>query len=150
MQWAKTRVAGKFCAFPLTGEAGSPSERDGVLWALQLKVNHLGLPWWSSGWVSACQCRGGKVWSLVQEDPTCCGAAKPMSHGDWACASEPRNGNYWAPVLVKPSSPRAQLLNKRSHRNEKPLITTTRESLRSNKDPVNTHTHDSAQPKKNL
>ena len=32
------------------------------------------------------------VWSLVQQDPTCRGATKPMCHNYWACALEP--GNY--------------------------------------------------------
>ena len=27
-------------------------------WVLDLKVNRGGLPWWRSGWESACQCRG--------------------------------------------------------------------------------------------
>ena len=47
------------------------------------------------------------VRSLVQEDPTCCGATKPMRH------------NYWAhvPQLLKPVHPRAcalQLLSPRA------------------------------------
>ena len=53
--------------------------------------------------------QGTWVQSLVQEDPTCCGATKP------ACC------NYWARVLqlLSPRS-RAHAPNKRSHRNEKP------------------------------
>ncbi|KAJ8782828.1 hypothetical protein J1605_009436 [Eschrichtius robustus] len=39
-----------------------------------------------------------RVRALVREDPTCRGATKPVRH------------SYWSPVL----------LNKRSHRNEKP------------------------------
>ena len=34
--------------------------------------------------------------SLVLEEPTCCGAAKPESHHYWACALEPRSRNYWS------------------------------------------------------
>ena len=36
--------------------------------------------------------QGTRVWALVQENPTCCGATKPVSH------------NYWAlvPQLLKP------------------------------------------------
>ena len=37
----------------------------------------------SSSTESACQCRGH--WSLVQEDPTCCRAAKPVCYSYWAC-----------------------------------------------------------------
>ena len=36
--------------------------------------------------------------SLIQEDPTCCGAAKPMRHSYWACALEPGKCNCWAHV----------------------------------------------------
>ena len=44
-----------------------------------------GLPWWLSGKESTWQCsRHG--WSLVQEDPTCCGATKPECRNHWACA----------------------------------------------------------------
>ena len=47
---------------------------------------------------------GTWVWSLVQEDSTCCGAAKPVRHSYWSlCALEP------------------VLHSKRSHGNEKPV-----------------------------
>ena len=43
------------------------------------------------------------VRALVQEDPTCRGATKPMCHNYWACALEPTCLNYWAhePQLEK-------------------------------------------------
>ena len=46
-----------------------------------------------------------RVQSLVQEDPTCCGATKPMCHNYWAWALEPASHNYWAhvPQLLKPT-----------------------------------------------
>ena len=46
--------------------------------------------------------------SLVQEDPTCLGAIKPMSHKYWPCALESCSLNYWArvPHLLKPASSR--------------------------------------------
>ena len=47
--------------------------------------------------------QGTRVQSLVWEDPTCLGAAKPMHHNYWTCALEP------------------VLHNKRSHCNEKPV-----------------------------
>ena len=71
--------------------------------------------------------QGKWVPSLVQEDPTCCGATKPLHH------------NYWAhvPQLLKPMRLEPVLHNKRSHHNEKsvhcneePLLATTRENLR--------------------
>ena len=52
-----------------------------------------------------------KVSSLVREDPTCCGAAKPQRH------------NYWA------RTPQPMLHNKRSHCKEQPPLSATRESL---------------------
>ena len=50
-----------------------------------------------------------RVGSLIQEDPTCCGATKPMHHYYRACALGSWNRNYWAHVLLllKPASPRA-------------------------------------------
>ena len=66
---------------------------------------------------------GTRVWALVQEDPTCCGATKPVHHNYWACALEPVSHNYWArmPQLLKPKRLDAVFCNKRSHRNEKPM-----------------------------
>ena len=43
--------------------------------------------------------QGTWVWSLIQEDSTCCGATKSVCHNYWACALEPRSHNYWAHVL---------------------------------------------------
>ena len=66
--------------------------------------------------------QGTRVRALVQEDPTCRGATKPMRHNYWACALEPTRHNYWArvPQLLKPTCLEPELRNKRSHRNEKP------------------------------
>ena len=49
------------------------------------------------------------VQSLIQEDLTCWGGAKPMHHNYWACALETRSCNYWAhvPQLLKLMHPRA-------------------------------------------
>ena len=40
--------------------------------------------------------QGTQVRSLVQEDPTCRRATKPMRHNYWACDLEPVSHNYWA------------------------------------------------------
>ena len=66
--------------------------------------------------------QGTRVRALVREDPTCCGATKPVRHNYWACALEPASHNYWAcvPQLLKPVHLEPVLHNKRSHRNEKP------------------------------
>ena len=67
----------------------------------------IGLPVWLSGKESACQGKRPWIQSLIWEDPTCCGASKPMHHNCWACALEPGS-------------------HKRSHANEK-LHAATRE-----------------------
>ena len=62
--------------------------------------------------------QGTWVPSLVWEDPTCCGAPKPVSHNYWVCALESASRNYWAhmPQLLKPERLEPVLHNK-----EKPL-----------------------------
>ena len=66
--------------------------------------------------------QGTWVRSLVWEDPTCCGATKPMCHNYWAWALEPASHNYWAcmPQLLKPTRLEPVLRKKRSHCDEKP------------------------------
>ena len=66
--------------------------------------------------------QGTRVQSLVLEDPTCCGATKPVSHRYWACALGPVSHNYWARVLqlLKHTRLEPVLRNKRSHSNKKP------------------------------
>ena len=39
-----------------------------------------------------------RVWSLVQEDSTCCKATKPKHHNYWAYALEPGSRNYQSPL----------------------------------------------------
>ena len=75
--------------------------------------------------------QGTWVWALVQEDPTCRGATKPVRHNYWACALEPASHNYWAlvPQLLKPA-PLEPVLHKRSHCSEE-LHTATKSSPRS-------------------
>ena len=46
--------------------------------------------------------QGTRVLSLVREDPTCCGATKPVYHNYRACALEPVNHNYWSPSTLEP------------------------------------------------
>ena len=66
--------------------------------------------------------QGTRVQDLVQEDPTCRGATKPVRHNYWAWALEPASHNYRAhvPQLLKPTRLEPVLRNKRSHDNEKP------------------------------
>ena len=73
-------------------------------------------------WLRIClPMQGTRVRSLVQEDPTCHGATKPVHHNYWACTLEPVSHNYWAhvPQLLKPACLEPMLHNKRSHCNEK-------------------------------
>ena len=63
--------------------------------------------------------------SLVWEDPTCCGATKPMCHNYWACALEPASHNYWSPHAQSLCSATREATAMRS------LRTTTKSSPRS-------------------
>ena len=67
--------------------------------------------------------QGTRVQDLVQEDPTCRGATKPVRHNIWACALESASHNYWArtPQLLNPAHLEPVLCNERSHRNETPV-----------------------------
>ena len=58
--------------------------------------------------------QGTRVRALVREDPTCCGATKPVRHNYWACE----------PQLLKPACLEPMLRHKRSHRNENPRTAT--------------------------
>ena len=110
------------------------------------KEKYPGLPWWRSGWESACQCRGhgfnpwcGKIPHAAEQLSPCATttelcALEPVSHNYWACALEPMSHNYWAwalepvshnywahvPQLLKPTCLEPVLHNERSHGNEKP------------------------------
>ena len=66
--------------------------------------------------------QGTRFQALVQENPACRGATKPVHHNYWARALEPVSHNYWAhaPQLLKPTHLEPVLRNKRSHHNEKP------------------------------
>ena len=74
---------------------------------------------------------------LTQEHPTCCGAAKPVHHSDWAWALEPGVRNRWVHALQlrKPTSPRALCFSARettavrspdAATGERPLLSATR------------------------
>ena len=47
--------------------------------------------------------QGTQVQSLVQEDPTCHGATKPVRHNYWACTLEPPHHNYWSLRTLGPT-----------------------------------------------
>ena len=57
--------------------------------------------------------RGTRVWDLVWEDPTCCGATKPVSHNYWACVPQLLKPARLEPVLHnEESSPQSPQLEK--------------------------------------
>ena len=97
-----------------------------------------GLPWWSSGWVHL-PMQESQVRSLIQEDPTCLRAAKPVYHNCWACALASGSHSYWAhmPQLLKPACPRAC-----APQQEKPLQWEARARQLESRShtPVKTHT----------
>ena len=66
--------------------------------------------------------QGTWVRSLVWEDPTCRGAAKPVHHNYWAWALEPGSCSSWAhsPRLLSGLALEPLLCNKRRYCNEKP------------------------------
>ena len=67
-------------------------------------------------WMRIClAAQGTLVWSLVREDSTYHGAAKPVCHNRWASTLGPSGHKYWARVLqlLKPMCPRAHALQPR-------------------------------------
>ena len=89
--------------FPAEGVHISHQKTD-----LPFRNGESGLPWWFSGKASWLLIQGTWVRSLVQKDPTCCGATKPTAHNCWAQVPPPLR-----------LCPRAVLHSKRSHCNEK-------------------------------
>ena len=93
---------------------------------LRFFIEILELPWWLSGKESACPVQESEVQSLIWEEPTYCGAVKPMCHNCCAYALEPGSHNVaqhmeptyhssWSWYILEP------VLHKRSHCNEKPV-----------------------------
>ena len=66
-------------------------------------------------WLRIClPMQGTWVRALVQEDPTCRRATKPVRHHYWVCALEHGSHNYWAhvPQLLKPACLEPMFRNK--------------------------------------
>ena len=57
------------------------------------------LPWWRSGWETACQCRGHGFDPWSGKIPQ---AAEQLS--PWATTTEPTCHNYWSPCAYSPCS----------------------------------------------
>ena len=74
-------------------------------------------------WLGIClPLQGTQVQALVQEDPTCRGATKPVCHNYRAHAPQLLSlcSRARKPQLLKPARLEPLLHNKRSHRSEKP------------------------------
>ena len=63
-----------------------------------------GLPWWHSGWESACQCRGhgfepwsGKIPYATERLGLCTATAEPVLWSPPATTAEPMCHNYRSP-----------------------------------------------------
>ena len=48
--------------------------------------------------------QGTRIRALLWEDPTCCGATKPVRHNYWVRALEPTCHTYWSPSAQSPCS----------------------------------------------
>ena len=109
-----------------------------------LKTPNLGLPWWSSGWESACQCRRHRFnpWSRkIPHAPgqlaPCPVTMEPTLQSPGPGTTEPECSNSWSPRALEPVP-----CNKRSHHNEKPQLERrpcspqVRKPMHSNKDSV--------------
>ena len=83
------------------------SKRSGPRLDTGLEIPETGLPRWYSGLRVRLPMSGTWVQSLVQEDSTCPGAAKPVHCNCWAYAlepgthSEPACHNYWSPLCPR-------------------------------------------------
>ena len=87
---------------------------------LPKKPNRWGLPWWHSGWESACQCRGHRFEPWSGKIPH---AAEQL--GPWATTTEPA---HLEPVL---HNKRGRNSERPAHHDEEwPLLAATRESPR--------------------
>ena len=80
--------------------------------ASKYTIKKWGLPWWLSGLKNKkihLSMQKTRVWSLIQEDPTCHKAIKSVCHNYWAWALVPGSCNHWAlgSQLLKPMCSRA-------------------------------------------
>ena len=110
-----------------------------------LKIKRVGASLVAQWWRICLPMQETQVQSLIQEDPTHCGATKPMQRSCWACALEPGSRSCWAHALRCWSlCALGPVRCNRSCHNEKPVhcnqeqppCTATRESLHRNKDPA--------------
>ena len=87
------------------------------IWTILLWMTILGTSLVAQ-WLRICPPKHGtQVRALVQKDPTCHGATKPVCHNSWACALEPMSHNYWAcvPQLLSPCATTTEACAPKAH-----------------------------------
>ena len=99
-------------------------------------------------WLGVCLLvRGARVRALVWEDPACRGAAGPVGHGCWACASgavlrsgrgcdgerPARRGGEWPPLATAGEGPSAETKTQHSNQSINQLINKKNKSLKKKK-----------------
>ena len=52
--------------------------------------------------------QGTRVWSLLREDSTCCGATKPMHHNYWGCKPKAHAPQQEKPPQWEPRAPQGR------------------------------------------
>ena len=77
-----------------------------------------GLPWWTCGWKSICQCRAHGLDPWSRKVPLAVGQPSP-----WAATTESTHCNYWSPHSLEPTLCKREVNAMRSPH------TTARESL---------------------
>ena len=105
-------------------------KQDSSATAVSLKTQTVGLPWWRSGWESACRCKGhrfepwsGKIshaaeqlgpWATTTE-PAC---LEPGLHNKRGCDSErpAHRDEEWPPLAATGESPRTETKTQHSQK----------------------------------
>ena len=101
-----------------------------IIVRIDIKMSIVGLPWWRSGWESACQCRGHRFEPWSGKIPHAAGQLGP-----WATITEParlepelrnkrgRNNarpahrdEEWSPLAAIRESPRTETKTQHSHK----------------------------------
>ena len=109
-----------WCTFPelfYRCEKPPPGASQMAQW---LRIHLLMQETWSKKMVQPWSKTWSMVQSLVQEDPSCHGAIKPLCHNYWACAPESGNHNYWVhvPRLLRPQALEHELWEGRATRTQ--------------------------------
>ena len=89
------------------------------------KNTNIGLPWWRSGWESACQCRGhgfepwsGKIPHAAERLGPWATITEPVLRNKTGCDSErpAHRDEEWPPLATTRESPRTETKTQHSHK----------------------------------